>query len=110
MRRPCPTEGQRPAKRGMVAEACRHVLLAGVAHVRRHGKRRTVECEADLQFEAKGVDLQSGFVRPQPKGRSGGTGAHDVEKLSPRETMPGKMIGLRTQAITAAGECPNDGK
>src|ERR1700686_5730063 len=78
MRRPRPSEGERPTKRRVIAEARRHVFVARVPHVRRHRERWPIERELDVQFEAKGIDVKTGLASLQPEDRVCGSGVSDA--------------------------------
>ena len=103
-------EGQRPTKRGVVAEARGHLLIAQVSDQRRHRKRRAVEREVHVQLKGKRIQPQGSVIGLQSENRAGGTGVNDLESAGTREAVPRQTIKRRIDAVGAARERADDWK
>src|SRR5271166_2181354 len=101
---------QRPLKPSMVAEACGHRFLAEVAYRCRSRQRRAIQRESDVQFKIKGIELQTCGVGFQPENSARGARINDLENAAARETVPGEVVELRSEAISAAGKRSNNGE
>jgi len=78
----------------MVAEARRHVGVAQVPDAALYDERWAIEREVDLQFEAKWIQLETGFIGPQPESRAGGRRVEDFEWPDAREAVSGETTHL----------------